>query len=74
MRAGTPVGHDDRWSSKYLRQTVAERGGAVVHLTLEPGYSVWTMFAVLAAAIALAGAFYRRAFRRLPAGRWPACI
>jgi len=42
----------------------------VVQLSLEPGYSVWTMFAVLAASIALAGAFYRRAFRRLPAGRW----
>ena len=42
----------------------------MVQLSLEPGYSVWTMFAVLAGAIALAGAFYRRAFRRLPAGRW----
>lgn len=42
----------------------------MAHLTLEQGQGVGTMLVVLAVSVALAWAFYRRAFRRLSAGRW----
>jgi uncharacterized membrane protein len=42
----------------------------VVHLTLEQGYSLWTMLAVAAVAILLASSFYRRIFGQLAPTRW----
>jgi len=42
----------------------------VFELTLEQGYGVTTMLAVAAAAILLAGIFYRRAFGTLRRGQW----
>ena len=43
-------------------------------LTLEQGHSVTTMLAVAAAAILLAGIFYRRAFGTLRRGQWQALL
>jgi uncharacterized membrane protein len=42
----------------------------VFHLTLEPGYPVWTMLAVVVAALGLAGVFYRRAYRQVRPVQW----
>ena len=43
-------------------------------LTLEQGYSVTTMLAVAAAAIALSAIFYYRAFGALRRGQWQALL
>ena len=40
------------------------------HLTLEQGHSLLTMLAVAAAAVILAGLFYRRIFAQVMPGRW----
>jgi hypothetical protein len=42
----------------------------VVHLTLERGHSLWTMLAVAAAAVMLAGLAYRWVFGQVMPSRW----
>ena len=42
----------------------------MVHLTLEQGHSLLTMLAVAAAAVVLAGLFYRRIFAQVMPSRW----
>jgi len=42
----------------------------VFHITLEQGHSLLTMLAVAAAAVVLAGVFYRRIFAQVMPSRW----
>jgi uncharacterized membrane protein len=47
-----------------------DRREIAVNVSLAGGYSLWTMLAVAAVAMTLAGVFYARTFRMLPPSQW----